>query len=115
MIMTKAQMRATVPQRAAEFEKRIGQYLRDCYPNLAFDDDTLLLDRIARAHRYARELGFTSDQHVVDVVEACALLGGEVYQHVLFQRIVKNPTWHNEEKCQAIRTHIIAISPKAKL
>lgn len=105
--LTKSKMNISVPAKEALRDERIGVHLKSLYPFVEIKTDGFEA-AVARARQYAQLLGMQADQHILDVIECCFLFGNSIHQHKKFQFIVCNSMWHNEAKCQALRTYVIA-------
>jgi hypothetical protein len=97
----------------AERDAQIAAYLCAEYPAIS-PNPTPLLTPVAQARQFANDLGFSDDQHVQDVVEACFLFGPAIGTHAIFQQINRQPLWTAADKANAI-WHMVILPRRQEL
>ncbi len=104
--MTRRQMQASAPSLEALRDAKIRRYLGEKYSLSQVDEGKFAQD-IATARQFAQQQGFRSDQHIVDIVEVCFLIGAQIYRDATVQKILNNPLFGDEEKCQLLHSQVI--------
>lgn len=86
--LTCAQINTTVPEMQRKFDRRMLATLLEKYDGVGQIRKDGLIDYIAMTRTRAQSLGFVTEQHILDIVEACILNGGKLWSNPFFNTIV---------------------------
>lgn len=114
MRLTDAQMNGGRHAQLAEFDARIAAMLLATYAETHQIVQSEFAASVTAARAYAQSLGFRSERHLFDLVEALLLNGGALKHDPELRKILDRPLLNDEEKCLRIRARFVTAHPAYK-
>ena len=102
--LSRSQIKQSEPARWQAFDAAMVAKLNTAYPG-RFDDR--LGAYVTWSRKRAQDCGFSTDQHIYDLVEAACVSGGTMWTDAAFERIMSAPLKTREEKAVAVRRRFV--------
>lgn len=108
LVFTKKQIETNKQANLAAFDAKVTEALLKKYAPVADVQTTDLHDWVPKARRWAQDLGYSTEQHLFDLVEAQIVYSSDLSTDSEFLRIHRAKFFTNEEKCRRIRNTFIS-------